>query len=434
MPSIRVKSSLLVIVSLVAIFGGMYITFIDPLQRDVVGRAVELPEVGVWTLIGDEEDYFTLAMNLLWHGQYSLSLRPPYEPSAYRVPWYPVFLASVFSIFGAHLNVALVANLVLLIIISVLAFLIGRDLYGERVGLLAAFLCAINPALYFFSIVGNSEPLYCALLLLSIYSINRSDQRLDTVNRWSVLSGVVLAMAFLTRPAVLLLPLVFAVWLSRRGQSRGASTVYSVILLLLAFCVGIAPWAVRNKVSVGHLAVLPLQRGGVFLRGALAARESSGAYIPRGRAGPEDRWIMMLEDEGLQDREAWRKGVAVIRQMPYGRLIKVVLLRIGRFWVPLNRIVRGEVSVGANVMANMIYIPVFLLFLAGAVIEGLQEKKGYLLFLTMAYSVIPAMIFHAGIRFRMPIEPLMAIFAGLALDRFVNRLFKSGRGWIALNG
>lgn len=417
------RQCLILIMLLIIIVGGTYALLIDPAQRAVVGHLTQLPNGVTWNLVGDEKDYVTLAMNLLWHSTYSLSVEPPYEPSSFRVPGYPMFLAAAFLIFGVHLNVVLVASLVLLVIIAVLAFLIGRDLYGERVGVVAAFLCAINPGLYYFALGGNSEPLFCTLLLLSIYSSNRADDSTEALNRWSILSGLALALTFLTRPTVLMLPLVFAVWLGRHAKTRGARTLCKGGLLLLAFSTGILPWAIRNQISIGHFHVLPTQGGGVFLRGALAAREGFGSYVSRERVGPEDRAIMVLKDERLQDRESWYKGVTVIREISHAKLFKVVLKRIGRFWAPLNRIVYDEFSVRANVLANLIYTPLFVLFLVGSVVEGLRQKKSYLLFLTMAYCTIPAMLFHGGTRHRMPIEPLMAIFSALAVVRFMGPKF-----------
>jgi 4-amino-4-deoxy-L-arabinose transferase-like glycosyltransferase len=408
---------------LVIIVGGTYALLIDPAQRAVVGYLTRLPNGITWTLVGDEADYVTLAMNLLRHGTYSLSVEPPYEASSFRVPGYPMFLTAAFWVFGVHLNVVLVAGLVLLIIIAMLAFFIGRDLYGERVGVMAAFLCAINPGLYFFALGGKSEPLFCALLLLSIYFSNRADDSIEVLDRWSILSGLALALTFLTRPTVLILPLVFAGWLGRHAKMRGVRTLRKGGLLLLAFSTGVLPWAIRNQVSIGHFHLLPTQGGGVFLRGSLAAREGSGSYVPRERVGPEDHAIMTLKDEGLQDRESWCKGVMVIREISYAKLFEVVLKRIGRFWAPLNRIVYDEFSVRANLLANVIYTPLFVLFLVGSVVEGLRQKKSYLLFLTMAYCTIPAMLFHGGTRHRMPIEPLMAIFSALAVVRFIGPRF-----------
>lgn len=413
------RRPLLLIVLLVIVIGGSYALRIDPAQRAVVGDPAQLPNGVTWNLVGDEKDYVTLAMNLIRHSTYSLSVEPPYEPSSFRVPGYPMFLAAAFLVFGVHLNVVLGASVVLLAIIAVLTFLIGRDLYGERVGVMAAFLCAINPGLYFFALGGKSEPLFCALLLLSIYFSNRADTSIEALNRWSILSGFTLALTFLTRPTVLMLPVVFAVWLGRHAKTRGTRSLRKGGLLLLAFSTGILPWAIRNQISIGHFHVLPTQGGGVFLRGALAAREGSGLYVPRERVRPDDRRIMTLKDERLQDRESWYKGVTVIREISYAKLFKVVVQRIGRFWAPLNRIVHDEFSVRANVLANLIYAPLFFLFLVGSVVGGRRQKKSCLLFLTIAYCTIPAMLFHGGTRHRMPIEPLMAIFSAVAVVRFM---------------
>lgn len=141
---------------------------------------------------------------------------------------------------------------------------------------------------------------------------------------------------------------------------------------------------------------------------------------------------MTLKDERRQAQESWYRGVTVLREISYAKMFKVVVKRIGRFWAPLNRIVHDEFSIRANVFANLIYVPLFFLFLIGSVVEGPKQKKSYLLFLTMAYCTIPAMLFHGGTRHRMPIEPLIAIFSALSVVRFIGpRYFLSAsvRAW-----
>src|SRR5437588_13131929 len=53
--------------------------------------------------------YARYAKNLVDHGAFSLSASPPWEPSAYRTPGYPLFLAALRLIGGNSVLIVRVA-------------------------------------------------------------------------------------------------------------------------------------------------------------------------------------------------------------------------------------------------------------------------------------------------------------------------------------
>jgi len=66
-------------------------------------------------------------------------------PSGRRPIGYPLFLGLLYKLFGAKTTVAWTANFFLYIVTSCLLFLIARQMFSDRVGLLAIFLYAIYP-------------------------------------------------------------------------------------------------------------------------------------------------------------------------------------------------------------------------------------------------------------------------------------------------
>ena len=48
----------------------------------------------------DSVEYHQLALNLLQHGEFSRSLRAPYEPEIIRTPVYPLMFAGLYGTFG----------------------------------------------------------------------------------------------------------------------------------------------------------------------------------------------------------------------------------------------------------------------------------------------------------------------------------------------
>ena len=64
-----------------------------------------------------------------------------------RAPLYPLMIAAIYTAFGEHQILVKLVQALLFATMSVLAYDIGRRIYGPRTGLLAGMLCAIHPAL-----------------------------------------------------------------------------------------------------------------------------------------------------------------------------------------------------------------------------------------------------------------------------------------------
>jgi len=84
-----------------------------------------------------------------------------------------------------------------------LVALIGRQLFGRQVGLLAALLTIASPLVTERMIWPMTEALAVSLSLLATWLVMRNVDR-PTVG-WLALAGVVLGLAYLTRPTVLAL-------------------------------------------------------------------------------------------------------------------------------------------------------------------------------------------------------------------------------------
>ncbi len=80
----------------------------------------------------DAVHYHDLAINLLEHQTFSDSTQVPYLPNWERVPVYPSFLASVYSIFGYYPFIAIFLQVIIGSITCVLAYKIGIHLFDEK--------------------------------------------------------------------------------------------------------------------------------------------------------------------------------------------------------------------------------------------------------------------------------------------------------------
>src|ERR671927_721631 len=138
---------------------------------------------------------------------------------------------------------ALVAAAAIVPRLGVLVYEIGRRWISPLAGLLGAFAATLHPYLVWHDVHMNREILdqllAAAIVLLTLLVLERRSPPL------ALALGAVLGLAILGNVRLVLLPLVVAAFLVATRRP----TV--VLAALLACAVVVAPWVVRNRVSVG---------------------------------------------------------------------------------------------------------------------------------------------------------------------------------------
>jgi len=217
---------------------------------------------------GDPHWYYVVASNVAdGHG---FAVRPhpifgeipgPGEPTAFWPPGYVFALAALFRLTGESFSTPQVMNALLGALTVPFVFLLGKSVFDQRAGLLAAGMFAIFPN----AIVGVPllfpEPLFtlmfvAALWLLTIRPVERP---------WLAYAGfgALVGLACLTRgQGAVLLPIAVVYWLARDGwQSAARSTGLALIVAVLM----IAPWTIRNATQM-HAFVPISTNSGAALR------------------------------------------------------------------------------------------------------------------------------------------------------------------------
>lgn len=190
---------------------------------------------------GDQVAYIELSQQIL---------RGQWEGAVHYMPGYPAVLALATLLFGEpRLGVALLQAL-LHVGMVVGAFVIGRDAFSARAGLIGAALMALNPAMGFNAGQALTEFVTAGLLFgiaAALYAWSRGGQRL----RFVVLTGVLVAAAGYVRSEYLALAalLALAVLASARGRGLGARHA-ATLLVVAAVCV--LPWLVRGWAATGR--------------------------------------------------------------------------------------------------------------------------------------------------------------------------------------
>jgi 4-amino-4-deoxy-L-arabinose transferase-like glycosyltransferase len=364
------------------------------------------------------------------------------HPSAYTQPLYGFFLIPIYWIFGRHWEVVGLAQIVVAIGTAILVYEIGRRVVSSTVGLIGAAITTIHPYLVWHDVHLNREILdqflAAAIVLLTLVLTDRPRIRI------AALLGLALGLGILGNVRLAALPLLVAAFVFVRiGFDRRA--VWIAVTILGVAAIAVAPWLVRNRVSVGCWAVTTDGRA-LWKANNVNTYDTltHGGWIdavppyPGAPPTPEDVFdryrktgVYIPVDECAQMRFFQHKAHAFWFHHP-GEKAKLALLSGQMLWQP--SVVETGGRPGENTWLDtlrrssepLFIVPLYCLALAGLFL--VPRAFAVLAVLLLAYQTVVAMIFVGVTRYRVPWDFLLCILAATALVAVARRVAESRRG------
>jgi 4-amino-4-deoxy-L-arabinose transferase-like glycosyltransferase len=367
------------------------------------------------------------------------------SPTAHWSYLYTLYLAAVYTLFGPH---ALVARLIQAVAVGVLMpWLLyrigcrllpeqpgqqggGRSLApwlgGHRLGLAAAAMCAVYIYFVYYAGALVTESFYIVALLwafdLSLQISQASEARL---RHWLLL-GLALALAVLLRQLVLLVIPFLLLWLWWVVRPRPARLVLPLIVVFLA----ILPWTVRNYLAFDQFVLLNTNAGFAFYWGNHPVHGNRFVPILTPEMGSYYSLIpteLLHLDEASLDKALLERALAGIAADP-GRFLILSLSRIPHYFVFWPSATSGTISNVSRVGSFGLFLPfmIYGLFLswryASGTLAGRSRSPFFLLYLfTAVYTAIHVFTWTL-IRYRLPVDAVLLLFAGLAVLELSRRL------------
>jgi len=419
---------------------------------------VELPGTA------DQVSYHTLALRLLeGHGfSFATAWWPATkaeEPTAHWSYLYTGYLAAVYWLFGPH---PLAARLIQAIVTGALqpwfAWRIGRKLpsppggrgdggpRGPSVALAAAALTAVYAYFVYYAAALITETFYILAILwtldLAIQISEPKDRQINKpgwagAGKWLQL-GLALGIAALLRQVIMLfVPFLFAWlwWTARNPQpasrfthhvSRFTHHATGTLCALLVLAALILPWTARNYRVFGRFVPLNTNAGFAFFwaNHPIYGTNFVGILPPEGPSyqdliPPELRGL----DEAALDQALLREGLRFVVKDP----LRYALLSLSRakeyfkFWPsPQSSLVSNIARVGSFGLC----LPLILygLWLSAVSRRKSQPSAVTLLWLFVAVYTVIHLLSWALIRYRLPVDAVLLVFAGSAVAHLWERL------------
>jgi 4-amino-4-deoxy-L-arabinose transferase-like glycosyltransferase len=359
-------------------------------------------------------------------------------PTSFRAPLYPTFLALIYYITGIGAGRFFAVRLVqagLSALLAPLTYYVSRRLFPDDkpASVISAWIVACYPMLVIYPIGLATENLFFLLVLTSFLALLKIPISRKTVY-YSLLSGLLLALAALTRSVILPFAGLAILWTwFVLKQKRDA-----VIIALTLFALTI-PWVIRNSLLHHKLTGLESSMGYNLYVGYHP--EGEGSFI----FGPSLDLLTILDD-AERDRLGTQKAIEFIRAEPE-RILPLALNRLGYFF-GLEK--RALMYLYSNNLLGFIPKPVLLtiaailllpfVFVAVSSVLGLAltrlQPGTILLYLLLAAYILPHVLILSEDRFHLTLVPYLAILAVRAwsggFQTFVARWRESLVGKIAV--
>jgi tetratricopeptide (TPR) repeat protein len=226
-------------------------------------------------LLGDAESYDTWAREILQKGWIG-------ERTFYQAPFYPYFLALIYSIGTRDLMLIRLVQAVLGSASCVLLAGAGARFFNRKCGYVAGLLLALYAPALFFDLLIQKAVLgmffMCALLYLMGKTGEQRNREERQFSSW-LLMGVVLACMGLTRENALILIPVVVVWMIFSFRENGWRSIGSKgLLLALGLALIFSPVILRNYIVGGEFVLTTSQMGPNFFIGN--SKDATGFYRP----------------------------------------------------------------------------------------------------------------------------------------------------------
>ncbi len=373
-------------------------------------------------------EYTNMAANFLEYGV--LGFNGP-EPSAFRLPGFPLVIAAVFTLCGSYTNLFPITVLCLAFMTAgvMLTYRLALRLVSERQALVAVWLLVLNPSLIPLNFDIGIETPFLLLLTGLAWMLVRLTEEPDKLKRWA-LTGIVLGISLTVRSTFMFFPflLAAAAWFlfPRRPNPK------HIVLFFACTYIFVIPWTVRNWVHFGR--IVPFEDGmgwHTLYQGSVGV----DGIIPDILLPEPMRTYYVTHDPEIGPHSR-KLALENIRRSPT-RYARYCIGRLRNLWLSAGwaevlfnsnesfntYIARGDYYfAGSKVLMKLLEFTLLGIMLWGIFIN-LGSLPLSLLALMIAYTNIH--IFTMGLpRYTTPLIPIMSLFITLGASNLISRIRK----------
>jgi 4-amino-4-deoxy-L-arabinose transferase-like glycosyltransferase len=358
----------------------------------------------------DAREYHVIALEMQHSWEYRNSAG---QAIVYWPPGYPYFMAATYRVLGPVVHSTRTFQVVLGALTCLLVFAIGARLFDRRCGLLAAAFAAVYPLAVYTA--GTLYPatlqtfLLATVVLLCLVARDRGSAAL------AVLAGIVAGASALVAPSALPAYLLAALWLAWPVRSR--LYIVMALVFILPLLLGLSAWSYRNNKAFGRPVAVSANGGFNFWLGnhpdvtaTTGNRMTDRMRVELGSVYAKHRNV------AVRDSVLYAMGMEYAKSDP-GRFAKLSAAKAVNFWRLYPKPMTDAGAAGRKaVLYSILSYGVLLPFAVVWLLRSLGRSRGawLILLVFLAYTGVHA-LFISKVRFRVPLDPYILIFASGAL-------------------
>lgn len=360
---------------------------------------------------GDSEGYWELARTVAKGEPYKYQ-----EYQVFRTPGYPLLLAPLYWLAGTEEPPVMWGRTLGAIfgtLAVALVVLLAWKLFDERTAWIAGLIATFYPGQIASSVFILSEAPFMPLMLAQLYAwvcAAQGDSRAKLLG-WSALAGVLCGCAVLVRPSWLLF-VPFAVPLILLFARERWKHLQIAVATLLAICLTMTPWWVRNYQVTGAFVPTTLQVGISLADGWNPEADGGSDFTPLQEDDPfgwyvptyptdESGWEIRLSLDEVETNDWYRNQAMNWAKEHPTRVLQLAGIKFLRMW----NVVPNASEFGSwkfRVIYAATYTPLLVCCFLGLWKFRRRGFAIWLLVLPALYFTLLHMIFVASIRYQQP--------------------------------
>jgi 4-amino-4-deoxy-L-arabinose transferase-like glycosyltransferase len=374
---------------------------------------------------GDDSQYDAIASKLVMQHEYANTWYPP---------GYPIFLATVYSLFGRSWLAVRVLQAIMGAATCMLTVQLSNRFFSRRTAIVAGLLLAFYPGHIYWSWRIMGESLYMFLLMWAVLLAASLSPQPRFLRAMTL--GLVTGYAQLTKSNLFLFPIALVVWFLSAARVGMAKRACYAIAVTTGIAVMYAITPLANLISpTGKAGFLPGNAGAAlwYSNNPLA----NGYFIPaeytlEGKVFIERHGLTQrLQEAGPAAKDRILRNLALtwIRENP-GKFCVLGLKKLNNSFGLFPRAALFERDPRAPWLHLVTYGPVAAFALAGLIMTRRRWRDLSLLYLALLSYVVSVILFYGTPRFTIMIIPFLIMFAAYSMVASVDWIlaFRNAQG------
>lgn len=374
-----------------------------------------VPEI-VLSPLNDSTDYVFLSEMIL-EGRYS---SPGCDPTAFRPPLYPLFLAVIQFISGKQdLFIITLVQAVLGGVCAILVYVISLKVTKRMIpAVLAGIVYALYPAYIYQASLILSEVFGRFMILVTILLLWQATEKPRAVKIYA--SGIIFALTIMVKPVFLATFPFVALWFGWKmkgdRKEKISATLLGFVLPVIIIC---GLWTFRNFMASGRIVPVSTNYPITFAQGVTRFSYYTNKWYDEDRLMPapdnylnltQMRFYNGIENEVAVGRSFASRALSYIAENP-GFFLVLTIRKTLHYWSPFIRNAFWKQAAAFLSMA-----PVLIFGWIG-VIYSIKKKKEIRDFAILALiialtTMIPYILSQPDVRYRLGITDPLWIITG----------------------